>query len=48
MKKIVMTVLLLAATLGLGGCGYNNMQAGDQQIKASWAEVVNQYQRRAN
>ncbi len=48
MKKIVMTVLLLAATLGLGGCGYNNMQAGDQQIKASWAEVVNQYQRRAD
>ena len=48
MQKIVMTVLLLAATLGLGGCGYNNMQAGDQQIKASWAEVVNQYQRRAD
>ena len=48
MQRIFVTVLLLTATLGLGGCGYNNMQAGDQQIKASWAEVVNQYQRRAD
>ena len=48
MKRIVVTVALLAATLGLGGCGYNTMQAGDQQIKAAWAEVVNQYQRRAD
>ena len=48
MKRMLMTVLLLVATLGLGGCGYNTMQAGDQQIKAAWAEVVNQYQRRAD
>ena len=48
MKRIFVTVLLLMATLGLGGCGYNDMQAGDQQIKAAWAEVVNQYQRRAD
>ena len=32
----------------LSACGYNNLQAGDEQIKASWAEVVNQYQRRAD
>jgi len=32
----------------LSGCGYNSMQSGDQQIKAAWAEVVNQYQRRAD
>jgi LemA protein len=48
MKRIFVTVLLLTATLGLGGCGYNSMQAGDQQIKAAWAEVVNKYQRRAD
>jgi LemA protein len=48
MKRSFVTVLLLLATLGLGGCGYNTMQAGDQQIKAAWAEVVNQYQRRAD
>jgi LemA protein len=48
MKRSIVTILLLIATLGLGGCGYNTMQAGDQQIKAAWAEVVNQYQRRAD
>ncbi len=48
MKRILMTVMLLVATLGLSGCGYNTMQAGDQQIKAAWAEVLNQYQRRAD
>ena len=48
MNRILVTLTLLAATLGLGGCGYNSMQAGDQQIKAAWAEVVNQYQRRAD
>ncbi len=40
-------ILLLVAAL-LGGCGYNTLQAGDEQIKASWSEVVNQYQRRAD
>ena len=42
--------LLLAATvlLLLSGCGYNTLQSTDEQIKASWAEVVNQYQRRAD
>ena len=48
MQKMLVTAMLLAATLGLGGCGYNTMQAGDQNIKAAWAEVVNQYQRRAD
>jgi LemA protein len=40
--------LLAAATLALGGCGYNDMQRSDEQVKAAWAEVVNQYQRRAD
>ena len=48
MKKAFVTLVMLVATLGLSGCGYNTMQAGDQQIKAAWAEVVNQYQRRAD
>jgi len=43
-----LTVLLLAATLTLGGCGYNTLQTTDEQIKASWAEVLNQYTRRAD
>ncbi|HEY9106774.1 MAG TPA: LemA family protein [Roseateles sp.] len=32
----------------LGGCGYNTLQTNDEQIKASWSEVVNQYQRRSD
>jgi LemA protein len=40
--------VLLLATLLLSGCGYNAMQSGDEAIKAAWAEVLNQYQRRAD
>ena len=32
----------------LSGCGYNTLQTTDEQINASWSEVVNQYQRRAD
>jgi len=34
--------------LSLTGCGYNNFQSSDEQVKASWSEVINQYQRRAD
>ena len=40
--------ILLTVTLLLSGCGYNDLQSTDEQIKASWAEVLNQYQRRAD
>src|SRR5689334_8970185 len=42
--------LLLAcmSALLLSGCGYNTLQQQDEQIKAAWSEVVNQYQRRAD
>jgi LemA protein len=39
--------MVLLATL-LSGCGYNTFQTTDEQIKASWAEVLNQYQRRTD
>jgi len=32
----------------LAGCGYNDIQRGDEQVKSAWAEVLNQYQRRAD
>jgi LemA protein len=35
-------------TAALSGCGYNALQREDEQVKASWAEVLNQYQRRAD
>src|SRR3972149_1994315 len=44
--RLVLAVLLIAAALS--GCGYNTLQSTDEQIKASWAEVLNQYQRRAD
>jgi LemA protein len=44
----IWVIVLAAMTLGLSGCGYNDMQRGDEQIKASWSEVLNQYQRRAD
>ena len=34
--------------LALSGCGYNTLQTTDEDIKATWAEVLNQYQRRAD
>ena len=40
--------LALLATLALGGCGYNQFQSLDEQVKAAWSEVLNQYQRRAD
>ena len=38
--------LIATLALTLGGCGYNDFQRGDEAVKASWSEVVNQYQRR--
>ena len=46
MKRIAGIALLLAALLSLSGCGYNQLQSLDEQVKASWSEVLNQYQRR--
>jgi len=42
--------LLLAATLSLSlaGCGYNDVIDKDEAVKASWAEVQNQYKRRSD
>ena len=40
--------LLLAAAALLTGCGYNQFQTLDEQTKAAWSEVLNQYQRRAD
>ena len=39
---------IAAALLTLSGCGYNEFQTKDEQVKAAWSEVVNQYKRRAD
>lgn len=48
MKRLISLFMLLAVMTGLSGCGYNTLQSQDEQIKSAWAEVVNQYQRRAD
>ena len=48
MIKRALLMAMLTATALLSGCGYNTLQSTDEQIKAAWAEVVNQYQRRAD
>ena len=40
--------IALAALLTLSGCGYNDLQGLDEEVKGAWAEVQNQYQRRAD
>ncbi len=47
MRRMISWLVPLLGLL-LGGCGYNTLQSGDEQVKASWSEVVNQYQRRAD
>jgi LemA protein len=39
--------LLISAVLLLSGCGINNIPTFDEQVKGAWAQVENQYQRRA-
>ena len=49
MSKVMMRLsVVVALLLSLSGCGYNTLQLQDEQVKAAWGEVVNQYQRRAD
>ena len=43
-----LATLAFVTTLGLSGCGYNDFQRLDEQVKGAWSEVLNQYQRRAD
>src|SRR5574337_1532255 len=46
--RSVVAALTVASALLLSGCGYNDFQRLDEQVNSSWAEVLNQYQRRAD
>jgi len=46
--RAMLTWLMTVVVLGISGCGYNAIQTQDEQVKASWSEVLNQYQRRAD
>jgi LemA protein len=45
MRKVWSAFLVLAVA-ALAGCGYNDIQRADEQVKSAWSEVLNQYQRR--
>lgn len=47
MRIAASAFVVFFATL-LSGCGYNEIQTEDQQVKSAWAEVLSQYQRRAD
>lgn len=46
--RIRLFLSLLLSVLLLSGCGYNQIQINDEQVNASWSEVLNQYKRRAD
>lgn len=48
MKKLLSLILVISALFVVTGCGYNSLQSQDEDIKAAWSEVTNQYQRRAD
>jgi LemA protein len=47
-SRILAFFMTLVAAVALSGCGYNDFQRLDEQSKAAWSEVLNQYQRRAD
>ncbi len=48
MKRLLLIIALITSISSLTGCGYNTLQSQDESVKASWSEVLNQYQRRAD
>ena len=48
MRKFLAFAAAVLATATLSGCGYNDLQRQDEQVKSAWSEVLNQYQRRAD
>lgn len=47
-RTLMMLLVSVLLASQLTGCGYNTLQAQDEEIKAQWSEVINQYQRRAD
>jgi LemA protein len=48
MKSHWLALTMVGLLLSTSGCGYNRIQTTDEQVTAGWAEVLNQYQRRAD
>jgi LemA protein len=48
MRAWSLAFLVILAATGLPGCGYSQLTRQDEDVKAAWSEVINQYQRRAD
>lgn len=48
MKKYFRWLLVSLTALFLSGCGYNEIQTLDEQVKAAWSQTLNQYERRSD
>jgi LemA protein len=46
--KLLRNLVLLLLAFSVAGCGYNSIQRQDEAVKATWSEVLNQYQRRSD
>jgi len=47
-RRLGAAAVAFVAALSLSGCGYNDFQRLDEETKAAWAEILSQYQRRAD
>jgi LemA protein len=47
LNSLTVVAALALMAVGLAGCGVNKLPTLDEQVKAAWSEVLNQYQRRA-
>lgn len=47
-RGLVSVGLIIMVSMFLAGCGVNNIPTYEEQAKASWSNVLNQYQRRAD
>jgi LemA protein len=48
LRRFALAVLAFLGVAGMSGCGYNEFQSLDEQVRAAWAEVLSQYQRRSD
>jgi len=48
MHRVGLALALVGIALTVSGCGYNTIPTLEEQAKARWSDVQNQYQRRAD
>ena len=48
MRRLLLCLVAVTLVASVSGCGYNKLQNQDEAVKAAWAQVVNQYKRRAD